>query len=159
MKSFRYRKYYANDIRQFADDAYIYWYYIHHLLQASRTAEAISVLKDFVWLENCIKSTGPVHVISLFNSVIKEAEITSKVSDHTQVLIGSCLIIEDFFGAILVETSNFNAYFWLLRQFFTIPFSINITVKDSQVMVALLGKHIWPDKLIIFSNYVLIIDD
>lgn len=122
-------------------------------------AEAISVLKDFVWLENCIKSTGPVHVISLFNSVMKEAEITSQVSDHTQVLIGSCLIIEGFCAAILVETSNFNAYFWLLRQFFTIPFSINITVKESHVVVALLVKHMWPDKLIIYSNYVLIIND
>lgn len=121
LKSRRYRKYYANDIRQFVDDGYIYWYYIHHLLQASRIAEAISVLKDFVWLENCIKSTGPVHVISLFNSVIKEAEITTKVFSHTQVLISSCLIIEDFRAAIfVVEISNFNAYFWLLRQFFTI---------------------------------------
>jgi len=60
-----------DDFKLIEDDGYIHWHLITHMLHAGdeNIRLAIDLMKDFVWLEKCLKYTSPVSVIVTFNTL------------------------------------------------------------------------------------------
>ena len=60
-----------DDFKLIDDDGYIYWHLISHMIQAGgdNIQLAVDLMKDFVWLEKCLKYTSPVSVIVTFKAL------------------------------------------------------------------------------------------